>query len=97
MSGKQLGLTDHGQSAAKKRTKMEKFPAEMEKVVPWQAVVHLIKPYYPMTSSKGIRPSYPWATMLQIHLMQQKYSLSDLAMEDALIEVPTMRDSPASN
>jgi transposase, IS5 family len=31
------------------------------------------------------------ATMLRIHLMQQWYSLSDPAMEDALIEVPTMR------
>lgn len=29
--------------------------------------------------------------MLQIHLMQQWYSLSDPAMEDALIEVPVMR------
>jgi IS5 family transposase len=29
--------------------------------------------------------------MLRIHLMQQWYSLSDPAMEDALIEVPTMR------
>ena len=29
--------------------------------------------------------------MLQIHLLQQWYSLSDPAMEEALIEVPTMR------
>ena len=29
--------------------------------------------------------------MLRIHLMQQWHSLSDPAMEDALIEVPTMR------
>jgi IS5 family transposase len=29
--------------------------------------------------------------MLRIHLMQQWYNLSDPAMEDALIEVPTMR------
>ena len=31
------------------------------------------------------------ATMLRIHLLQQWYSLSDPAMEEALIEVPTMR------
>jgi len=36
-------------------------------------------------------PPYPLPTMLRIHLMQQWYSLSDPAMEDALIEVPTMR------
>jgi IS5 family transposase len=29
--------------------------------------------------------------MLRIHLMEQWYALSDPAMEDALIEVPTIR------
>jgi IS5 family transposase len=29
--------------------------------------------------------------MLRVHLMQQWYDLSDPAMEDALIEVATMR------
>jgi IS5 family transposase len=63
----------------------------MEAVVPWTALIDLIEPHYPKTSSKGGRPAYPLATMLRIHLMQQWYSLSDPAMEDALIEVPTMR------
>ena len=63
----------------------------MEKVVPWKALLELIEPHYPKTSSKGGRPPYPLATMLRIHLLQQWYDLSDPAMEDALIEVPTMR------
>ena len=63
----------------------------MEKVVPWKALLDLIEPHYPKTSSKGGRPPYPLATMLRIHLLQQWYDLSDPAMEDALIEVPTMR------
>ncbi|MEX1317183.1 MAG: IS5 family transposase, partial [Synechococcaceae cyanobacterium] len=50
-----------------------------------------MSPHYSKTHSKGGRPPYPLATMLRIHLMQQWYSLSDPAMEDALIEVPTMR------
>ena len=91
MGGKQLGFTDYEQSTAKKRTKREKFLAEMEIVVPWQALVELIEPHYPKTGSKGGRPPYPLATMLRIHLLQQWYSLSDPAMEEALIEVPTMR------
>jgi IS5 family transposase len=91
MGGKQLGFGDYEQSTAKKRTKREKFLAEMEAVVPWKALIDLIQPHYPKTSSKGGRPAYPLATMLRIHLMQQWYSLSDPAMEDALIEVPTMR------
>nr|WP_255016273.1 IS5 family transposase [Cyanobium sp. BA20m-p-22] len=64
---------------------------EMENVVPWKALLELIEPHYPKTSSKGGRPPYPLATMLRIHLLQQWYDLSDPAMEDALIEVPTMR------
>ena len=63
----------------------------MEAVVPWKALIALIEPCYPKTGSKGGRPPYPLETMLRIHLMQQWYDLSDPAMEDALIEVPTMR------
>lgn len=96
MGGKQLGFGDYEQATAKKRTKREKFLAEMDQVVPWQALIVLIEPYYPKTGNKGGRPPYPLATMLRIHLMQQWYSLSDPAMEDALIEVPTMSDSRAS-
>ena len=91
MCSKQLMYADYEKSTAKKRTKREKFLAEMEKVVPWQARVDLIEPNYPKTSSKRSRPSYPLSTMLRMHLMQQWYSLSDPAMEDALIEGPTMR------
>ena len=91
MGGKQLGFGDYEQSRAKKRTKRERFLSEMEAVVPWKALIDLIEPHYPKTSSRGGRPAYPLATMLRVHLMQQWYSLSDPAMEDALIEVPTMR------
>ena len=91
MGGKQLGFGDYEQSTARKRTKRERFLAQMEAVVPWKALIDLIEPYYPKTGSKGGRPPYPLETMLRIHLMQQWYDLSDPAMEDALIEVPTMR------
>jgi IS5 family transposase len=54
-------------------------------------LIELIEPHYPKTSKKGGRPPYPLAALLRIHLLQQWYSLSDPAMEEALIEVPTMR------
>ena len=91
MGGKQLGLSDYELTTAKKQTKREKFLAEMEAVVPWAVLIDLIEPHYPKASKKGGRPPYPLATMLRIHLLQQWYSLSDPAMEEALIEVPTMR------
>ena len=91
MGTKQFGLGDYEQSTAKKRTKRERFLAEMEAVVPWEPLVELIEPHYPRTSSKGGRPPYPLETMLRIHLLQQWYDLSDPSMENAMIEVETMR------
>ena len=42
MGGKQLGFADYKQTTAKKRTKKEKFLADMDQVVPWQALIDLI-------------------------------------------------------
>ena len=47
---------DYKQATAKKRNRRERFLAEMEKVVPWKALIDLIEPHYPKTSSKGGRP-----------------------------------------
>jgi IS5 family transposase len=62
MGIKQLGFGDYEQATAKKRTKRERFLSEMEKVVPWKALLDLIEPHYPKTSSKGGRPPYPLRT-----------------------------------
>lgn len=37
MGGKQLGFGDYEQTTAMKRTKHEKFPVDMDQVVPWLA------------------------------------------------------------
>lgn len=91
MGSKQLGFGDYEQSTAKKRTRRERFLGEMKNVVPRKALIDLIEPHYPKISSKGGRPPYPLEAMLRIHLLQQWYDLSDPAMQDALIEVPSMR------
>ena len=56
LGGKQLGFADYEQTTAKKRTKKEKFLAEMDQVVPWKALIDLIEPHYPKPSSKGATP-----------------------------------------
>ena len=71
--GKQLGFTHYELTTAKKQTKREKFLFEMESVVPWQALITLIKPHYPKASKKGGHPPCPLATMLRILLLQQWY------------------------
>jgi IS5 family transposase len=78
-------MSCYEQTTANKRTKKEKFLAEMEEVVPWQPLLDLTEPVYPKVSSKGGRPPYLLATMLRIHLIQQWYSLSGPAMEEALL------------
>jgi IS5 family transposase len=98
MFSKQLGYHfeqgfaygDDEQTTVKKRTKLERFQSKMVKVVRWKALLVLIEPPYPKTSSRGGRPSFPLQNILRIDLLQQWYSLSDPALEDALIEVPTM-------
>jgi IS5 family transposase len=72
-----------------KTTRKERFLSEMEQVVPWSTLQRLIAPYYP-EAGNGRRP-YPLATMLRIHLMQNWFSLSDPAMEDALHDMPALR------
>ena len=61
MSGKQLGFTDYELTTAKKRTKREKFLAQMEAVVPWQALIDLIEPFFPKRARKAAALAIRWA------------------------------------
>lgn len=73
----------------KKQTRREKFLGEMDKVIPWAEIVHLIGGYYPKAGN-GRQPM-PLERMLRIYFMQQWYGLSDPAMEDALYDIDSMR------
>jgi hypothetical protein len=42
MGGKQLGFGDYEQTTAKKRTRRERFLAEMEVVVPWKREIVMV-------------------------------------------------------
>ena len=72
-----------------RRTRKQEFLAQMEWVVPWTALVELIAPYYP--EGKNGRPPFALETMLRVHLMQQWFTLSDPAMEEAFFDVPLYR------
>ncbi|RWU20391.1 IS5 family transposase [Xanthomonas phaseoli] len=86
----QLTFGDAEGLGKRKQTRREIFLAEMEQVVPWQQLLALIAPHYPVSGRPGRQP-YALATMLRIHLLQQWYALSDPAMEEALHEIPTLR------
>ena len=81
---------DLGLNLSTKRTRKREFLDEMTRVVPWQKLIALIEPHYP--KGKTGRPPFPIATMLRIHFLQQWFSLSDPAMEEALHDIPLYRE-----
>jgi IS5 family transposase len=85
----QLSFGDADFASKGKTTRKERFLAEMEGIVPWSKLMRVIAPVYP-DGGNGRRP-YPLATMLRVHLMQNWFSLSDPAMEDALYDMPALR------
>jgi IS5 family transposase len=86
----QLTFGDAEGMGKRKRTRREIFLAEMEQVVPWNALLALIEPHYPKTGRPGRQP-YSLSTMLRVHFLQQWYALSDPAMEEALVDTAVMR------
>ena len=90
MKQEELGL-----NLTTKCTRKREFLAEMERVVPWVALLALIAPYAP--EGKRGRPPFAVETMLRIHFMQQWFTLSDPAMEEALHDVPLFREFAGLN
>lgn len=84
---KQLGL---GLNLSTKKTRKREFLEEMERVVPWSALMQVVEPYYP--KAKTGRPPFPIETMLRVHYLQQWFALSDPAMEEALHDMPVFRE-----
>ncbi len=73
----------------KKRTRRDKFLAEMEQVVPWARLVERLQPLYPK-GERG-RPPIGLERMLRIYFLQQWYGLADEALEDALYDSQALR------
>ena len=82
--------TDLGLNLSLKKTRKREFLEQMQQVVPWRDLVALIAPYAP-EGRKG-RPPFPIEMLLRIHFMQQWFTLSDPAMEEALHDVPLFRE-----
>ena len=83
----QLGL---GLNLSTKKTRKREFLDEMDRVVPWGALVQIVEPYSPR--AKTGRPPFAIETMLRIHYLQQWFGLSDPAMEEGLHDVPLYRE-----
>jgi len=86
---KQTTFASAAYSQKGKVTRRERFLTEMEQVIPWRAILELIKPHYPKAGN-GTQPM-PMERMLRIYFMQQWFNLSDPAMEDSLYDSESMR------
>ena len=85
----QFTFADSEFSSKRRQTRKEIFLSRMDNLLPWSQLLGVIEPFYPKAGN-GRRP-YALETMFRIHCMQQWYSLSDEAMEDALYEIASMR------
>jgi IS5 family transposase len=86
---KQLTLATAGFERYAKTTRRAVFLAEMERVVPWSALLALIEPFYPKPGNG--RPPVGVERMLRIYFLQQWFDLSDPAAEEALYDSQAMR------
>jgi IS5 family transposase len=88
---KQTSFASLEYAGKKRKTRREVFLAEMDRVVPWQRLIASIEPHYPRSGRVG-RPPIGVARMLRMYFLQQWYSLSDEALEDALYDSQAMRE-----
>ena len=79
-----------GLGTSTKRTRRREFLDEMDRVVPWSDLVAEIAPFMP--EGKRGRPPFPVESLLRILFMQEWFTLSDPAMEEALHDMPLFRD-----
>jgi len=75
----------------RKRTRRERFLAEMEQIVPWAELCALIEPVYPQACGGAGRPPVGLERMLRIYFLQQWFNLSDPAVEEALYDSRALR------
>jgi IS5 family transposase len=75
----------------KKRTRREKFLADMERVIPWAQLITVTEPLYPTGGRVSLQPM-GMPKMLRMYLLQQWYGLADEALEDAIYDSQALRD-----
>lgn len=77
-------------AAKKKRTRRDRFLADIETVTPWSALVAVIEPFYPKSEGRG-RPTIGLERMLRLYVAQNCFGLADEAAEDAIYDSQAIR------
>lgn len=87
---KQLSLSALSDELSQVRTKKREFLAEIDRIVPWEKWISIIKPYY-YKGERGNKP-YDLERMLRIYLVQNLYNLSDMATVAEVIDSRAFSD-----
>jgi transposase, IS5 family len=87
---KQQTFADASFEQYRKPTRRERFLDAMNRIVPWVELVAAIEPVYPKAEGPG-RPPVGVERMLRLHCLQQWFTLSDPAVEEALYDSRAMR------
>lgn len=87
---KQPSLSALSDELSQVRTKKREFLAEIDRIVPWEKWISIIKPYY-YKGERGNEP-YDLERMLRIYLVQNLYNLSDMAAVAEVIDSRAFSD-----
>lgn len=74
----------------KKTTRRSEFLNRMDKIIPWNKIIDLIKPFY--YNNKTGRKATELETILRMYFLQNWFSLSDGAIEDEIYDSLAMKD-----
>ena len=85
----QKTFTDLEYENRKRKTKRGDFLEMMDKIIPWNEWVSIIRQFYP--SGKRGRPTRGIETMLRMYFLQIWFNLSDEMTEDSIYDSNSMR------
>lgn len=86
----QISFSEYEDLAIDYKTKIREFLNTMDRIIPWEEITELIKPYY-YDNTVG-RPSREIEEMLRMYFLQNWYNLSDSAVEDRIYDSRAMWD-----
>ena len=81
---KQIKMPFAGDEMAESKTRKKTFLAKIDRIIPWEELKGLVKPCY-YEGKRGNKP-YGLELMLRIYLLQEFFSLSDLAVKNEIVD-----------
>ena len=90
MRNKQITLSAFSDELANVRTKKKEFLEQIDRIVPWDEWVSVVKPHY-YKGERGNKP-YELELMLRLYTLQNLYDLSDMATVAEVIDSRAFSD-----